>query len=58
MRHQRKGQNKEWMWKQIGSRPNHYLDCEAEQAAAATMLKIVGRESIAAAPVDTPDGES
>jgi hypothetical protein len=46
----------QWMWKQIGSRPNHYLDCEAEQAAAATMLKIVGRESIAAAPVDTPDG--
>jgi hypothetical protein len=47
----------QWMWKQIGSRPNHYFDCEAEQAAAATMLKIVGRESIAAAPVDTPDGE-
>jgi phage terminase large subunit GpA-like protein len=47
----------QWMWKQIGSRPNHYLDCEAEQAAAATMLKIVGRESISAAPVDTPDGE-
>jgi hypothetical protein len=46
------------MWKQIGSRPNHYFDCEAEQAAAATMLKIVGRESIMTAPVDTPDGES
>jgi len=27
------------------------------QAAAATMLKIVGRESVAAIPVDTPDGE-
>jgi phage terminase large subunit GpA-like protein len=39
-----------WMWKQIGNRPNHYLDCEAMQACAATMLKIVGRESVAAAP--------
>ncbi len=28
------------------------------QFAAATMLKIVGRESIAAAPVDTPEEES
>jgi hypothetical protein len=44
-----------WMWKQIGSRPNHFFDCESMQATAATMLKIVGRESIAAAPVDTPD---
>jgi phage terminase large subunit GpA-like protein len=35
-----------WMWKQIGKRPNHYWDCEAMQAAAATMLKIVGRESV------------
>ena len=31
---------------------------KAEQAAAATMLKIVRRESIMTAPVDTPDGES
>lgn len=37
-----------WVWKQIGSRPNHYWDCEAMQAAAATMLKIVGREAIEA----------
>ncbi|QYY34597.1 terminase gpA endonuclease subunit [Ruficoccus sp. ZRK36] len=39
-----------WMWKQIGKRPNHYWDCESMQAAAATMLKIIGRESV----VDTP----
>ena len=39
-----------WMWKQIGKRANHYWDCESMQAAAATMLKIIGRES-----VDTPD---
>jgi hypothetical protein len=45
------------MWKQIGSRPNHYFDCESMQATAATMLKIIGREAVAAAPVDTPDGE-
>ena len=45
------------MSKQIGSRPNHYFDAEAEQAAAATMLKIVGRESIAGQSVDTPEGE-
>lgn len=45
-----------WIWKQIGSRPNHYLDCEAMQVAAATMMKIVGREA-AATPdaVDTPE---
>jgi hypothetical protein len=44
-----------WMWKQIGKRPNHYLDCEAMQAAAATMLKLVGREAVVpadAAPED------
>ncbi len=35
-----------WVWQQIGHRPNHYLDCEAMQAAAATMLKIIGAESI------------
>jgi hypothetical protein len=46
------------MWKQIGSRPNHYFDCESMQATAATMLKIVGREAVAIPPVDSPDGES
>lgn len=49
--------NGKWIYEQIGSRPNHYFDCEAEQVVAATMLKIVGRE--AANPVetvDTPDG--
>ena len=40
------------MWKQIGSRPNHYFDCEGMQAAAATMLKIVGRESL---PEEAPE---
>ena len=45
-----------WMWEQIGSRPNHYFDCEAMQVAAATMLKIVGREAAKPEPVDTPDG--
>jgi hypothetical protein len=28
------------------------------QATAATMLKIVGREAVAAAPVDSADGET
>ena len=46
------------MWKQIGSRPNHYFDAESMQAAAATMLKIVGREAVNAAPVDTSPEES
>lgn len=49
-----------WRWVQIGSRPNHYLDCEAMQVVAATMLKIVGREAVKepkeeAEGVDTPD---
>ncbi len=35
-----------WSWKQIGDRPNHYLDCEAMQVAVATMLKLVGQESM------------
>lgn len=34
-----------WAWLQIGSRPNHYFDCEAMQTAAATMLKLIGREA-------------
>ena len=33
------------MWKQIGHRPNYYFDCETMQAAAATMLKLIGREA-------------
>ena len=44
-----------WLWRQIGKRPNHYLDCEAMQAAAATMLKLIGREAVVpadAAPED------
>ena len=53
---QRVKEKGQWLWKQIGSRPNHYFDCESMQAAAATMLKIVGRESVAATPVDTPNG--
>lgn len=35
-----------WMWKQISRRANHYWDCESMQAAAATMLKIIGSESV------------
>ncbi len=35
-----------WIWKQIGNRPNHYLDCEAMQVAGAVMLKLVGSESV------------
>jgi hypothetical protein len=42
-----------WMWERIGSRPNHLFDNEAMQVAAATMLKIVGRESVGEAVVDT-----
>ena len=43
-----------WLWKQVGKRPNHYLDCEAMQAAAATMLKLIGREAVVPAE---PAGE-
>jgi phage terminase large subunit GpA-like protein len=38
--------NDKWIWAQIGSRANHFWDCESMQAAAATMLKIIGREAI------------
>ena len=38
-----------WIWKQIGERANHYLDCEAMSVCAAFMLKLVGNESVAAA---------
>lgn len=34
-----------WIWLQIGSRPNHYFDAECMQTAAATMLKLIGREA-------------
>lgn len=34
------------IWAQIGRRPNHYWDCEAMQVVFATMLKVVGKESI------------
>jgi hypothetical protein len=33
------------------------MDNESMQVAAATMLKIVGREAAASAPVDTPEEE-
>ena len=36
--------SKRWIWKQIGSRPNHLWDCEAMQVVAVVMLKLVGRE--------------
>ena len=41
-----------WIWLQIGNRPNHYFDCEAMQTAAATMLKIIGREAVQAPEPD------
>jgi phage terminase large subunit GpA-like protein len=43
---QRVKERNAWMWRQIGKRDNHYWDCESMQAAAATMLKIIGRESV------------
>jgi phage terminase large subunit GpA-like protein len=47
-----------WMWERIGSRANHLFDCESMQIAAATMLKIVGRESVGEPAVDTPEDAS
>ncbi len=47
-----------WMWERIGSRANHLFDCESMQIAAATMLKIVGRESVGEPAVDTPEEAS
>lgn len=38
----RKFDNGHWVWKQIGDRDNHYLDCEAMQVCGAIMLKLVG----------------
>lgn len=38
----KKGNN--WIWEQIGNRPNHYLDCEAMNCAGALMLKIIGND--------------
>lgn len=35
-----------WIWKQNRNRANHYFDCEAMQVCAATMLKLVGGESV------------
>ena len=42
-----------WIWLQIGNRPNHYFDCDSMQVTAATMLKLIGRESIQSASSDT-----
>jgi hypothetical protein len=33
-------------WPATWEVPNHYFDCEAMQAAAATMLKLIGREAV------------
>lgn len=46
-----------WMWERIGSRANHLWDAESMQVAAATMLKIVGREAVGEARVDTLEEE-
>jgi hypothetical protein len=37
-----------WLWERIGKRGNHGLDLEAMQVCAAFMLKLIGREAIAA----------
>jgi hypothetical protein len=47
-----------WMWERIGSRPNHLFDCEAMQVAAATMLKIVGRESQSSVQPEPPEDDA
>ena len=43
------------MRERIALRHQHLLDCEAMQAAAATMLKIVGREAASAMPESAGD---
>jgi hypothetical protein len=45
---QRNQKNGKWLWEQIGSRPNHWLDCEAMQVAAAYMVKLIGRDEVEA----------
>ena len=45
----RKFDNGHWVWKQIGDRDNHYLDCEAMQVCGAIMLKLVGGDSFQSA---------
>jgi len=45
-----------WIWRQIGSRPNHLWDCEAMQVVAVVMLKLVGREFSASDPVAEEQG--
>ena len=54
---QRVKEGGKWLWKQIGHRPNHYFDCEAMQAAAATMLKLIGREAVVAAELATAEAQ-
>ena len=45
-------------WKQIGNRPNHYLDCEAMQVAAATMIKLIGREAAESSEIEEETEEA
>ena len=40
----RVNENGKWIWKKIGSRPNHLWDCECMQVVSAVMLKLIGRE--------------
>jgi hypothetical protein len=49
--------NGAWLWQQIGSRPNHFWDCEVMNVCAALMLKLVGTESTAPEVDATPSGE-
>jgi hypothetical protein len=39
-------ENGKWIWKQIGSRSNHWFDTEVQQTCAALMLKLVGSETV------------
>ena len=36
--------NGKWIWTQIGQRPNHLWDCEAQQVAVGCMCKVLGSE--------------
>jgi hypothetical protein len=50
--------NGKWLWERIGNRGNHYWDSESMQIAAATMLKIVGREATSDSVVESEKNSS
>jgi len=43
------------IWKQIGDRPNHYLDACIQSVCAALMLKLIGREAMSMAEQSAQD---